>query len=82
MGARIPRGYARNFQQLSCESPRTVLKWASLTIYFLLVIEVDSLHERSANIRKQCTVKQWSILPVKYITESCPFLAKHREFYF
>lgn len=58
MGARIPQGYARNFQQLCCESPRTVLKWASLTIHFLLVIEVDSLHERSANIRNQCTVKQ------------------------
>lgn len=58
MGTRIMWGYARNFQQLFCESPKTVLKWASLTMHFLLAIEVDSLHERSAIIRKQCCAKQ------------------------
>lgn len=51
MGARIPWGYARNFQQLCCESPKPVLKWASLTIHFLLVVKVESLHESSARIR-------------------------------
>lgn len=58
MGARIRWGYARNFQQLCCEGPKTILKWASLTIHFLLVFEVESLHETSASIRKQCSVKQ------------------------
>lgn len=58
MEARIRWGYARNFQWLCCESPKTILKWVSLTIHFLLVFEMESLHEGSANIRKQCSVKQ------------------------